>query len=114
MTDKVSIQTARTMQEMRTLLQPAEVLARAKEFFTRRNNIYATFLEREGPTFATFRGQGGEEVVVGVSPGGEGSTLVTGSTYMFDMQVARFLATLPPVSGPEGIPEPTALPEGGS
>jgi hypothetical protein len=28
----------------------------------------------------------------------DGATLVTGSTYLFDMQVARFLSTLPAVA----------------
>jgi hypothetical protein len=108
----MSMQSARTMQELRTTLGAADVLARAKQFFTLRNNIYATFLEKEGPTFAAFRGQGGEEIVVGVAPAPEGGTLVTGSTYLFDMQVARFLATLPPVAGVDGVPESVALPRG--
>ena len=52
----------------------------------------------EGPGHVTFRGQGGEEVVIGVSPATEGAgTRVTGSSYLFDMQVARFFTTLPPV-----------------
>lgn len=82
------------MQETYTALAPAEVLAAAKVFFARRNPIYAAFLEKEGPTHAVFRGQGGEEIIVGVLPH-EGGTRVTASTYMFDMQVARFFATLP-------------------
>ena len=88
-------QQSRTMQETRTTLAPAEVLEQAKRFFTRRNNIYSTFLEHEGPTYVGFRGQGGEELVIGVDTV-DGSTRVTGSTYMFDMQVSRFLGTLPP------------------
>ena len=89
----------RTLQECLTSLAPAEVLARAKGFFARRSTLYAAFLDREGPTFASFRGQGGEEIVIGVAPaeGGAG-TRVTGSTYLFDMQVARFLSTLPSVA----------------
>lgn len=85
-----------TLQECRTSLAPAEVLARAKTFFARRAPLYASFLDREGPTFCTFRGQGGEEVVIAVAPA-EGGTFVTGSTYLFDMQVARFFTTLPPL-----------------
>lgn len=84
----------RTMQECLTTLGPAEVLAQAKVFFARRMGIYAAFLERESPTHAVFRGQGGEEVIIGVLPAGSG-TRVTGSTYLFDMQVARFFSTLP-------------------
>lgn len=84
----------RTLQELRTPLSSDDVLARAKQFFSQRNPLYATFLEKEGPGYVTFRGQGGEEIVIGAAPK-DGGTLVTGSTYLFDMQVARFLATLP-------------------
>jgi hypothetical protein len=89
------IQSQRTLQEYRSSLPPAEVLAQAKKFFTRRNSIYATFLEQEGPTHVTFRGQGGEELVI-AAIAKDGATLVTGSTYLFDMQVARFFSTLAP------------------
>jgi hypothetical protein len=85
-----------TLQEALTSLAPADVLARAKQFFTRRSTLYAAFLDKEGPTFCSFRGQGGEEIVIGVAPA-EGGTRVTGSTYLFDMQVARFFSTLPGV-----------------
>ena len=88
-------QQSRSLQETRTTLSAAEVLESAKRFFPRRNNVYAVFLEREGPGYLGFRGQGGEEVIVAAQEG-EGGTLVTGSTYMFDQQVARFLSTLPP------------------
>lgn len=84
----------RTLQEFRTTLAPAEVLASAKQFFSRRNSLYAAFLDREGPTFVSFRGQGGEEIIIAAAPH-EGATRVTGSTYLFDMQIARFFTTLP-------------------
>ena len=89
------------MQETYTTLAPADVLAAAKVFFARRNPIYAAFLEKEGPTHAAFRGQGGEEIVVGTMPV-SGGTRVTASTYMFDQQVARFFATLPPAATENG------------
>jgi hypothetical protein len=88
----------RTLQEYSTTLSPDNVLERAKNFFSQRNPLYAAFLEREGPGYATFRGQGGEEIVIAATPK-DGATLVTGSTYLFDMQVARFFATLPLVQG---------------
>jgi hypothetical protein len=88
----------RTIQETTTSLAPADVLTSAKRFFVRRNSIYTAFPDMEGPTFVSLRGQGGEEVVIGVRPI-EGGTAVTGSTYMFDQQVARFFATLPPFPG---------------
>ncbi|MEP7380410.1 MAG: hypothetical protein ABI910_01920 [Gemmatimonadota bacterium] len=85
----------RTMQETRTTLSPAEVLAAAKEFFARRNTIYAAFPEQESAVHVSLRGQGGEEIVVGVLTR-DGATLVTGASYMFDAQISRFFATLPP------------------
>jgi hypothetical protein len=87
-----------TLQEHRTTLSPQDVLARAKDFFAQRNPLYATFLEKEGPGYATFRGQGGEEVVIAATAK-DGATLVTGSTYLFDMQIARFFTTLPAADG---------------
>jgi hypothetical protein len=89
-----------TVQEIITDLPPAEVLARAKSFFAQRPSLYATFLDKEGPTFCSFRGQGGEEVIVAAMPSPDGGTQVTGSTYLFDMQLARFLTTLPPAGRP--------------
>lgn len=94
------VRSNKTMQELTTTLPADEVLARAKSFFARRSSLYAAFLDKEGPGYCTFRGQGGEEIAIGTAPG-NGGTRVTGSTYLFDMQVARFLDTLPaaPVSG---------------
>lgn len=87
-----------TLQEHWTTVAPQDVLTRAKDFFSERNPLYATFLEKEGPGYLTFRGQGGEEIVIAATQK-DGATLVTGSTYLFDMQVARFFATLPSVPG---------------
>jgi hypothetical protein len=95
-------QQGRTLQEYHTTLPPADVLALAKGWFAKRNGIYAAFLEKEGPTFVALRGQGGEEVVIGTAAK-DGGTLVTGSTYLFDMQIARFFATLPPFGLVEGL-----------
>lgn len=76
-------------------MAPADVLAQAKKHFTQRNTLYAAFVEKEGPSYVTFRGQGGEEIAIAATPK-DGATLVTGSSYLFDMQVARFFSTLPP------------------
>jgi hypothetical protein len=84
------------IQEIRTTMPPADVLAAARQFFTRRNAIYAAFLEKEGEHHATFRGQGGEEVVIGAFADA-GGTIVRGSTYLFDQQVGRFFASLDPL-----------------
>jgi hypothetical protein len=91
--------TYRTLQQTLTSLTPPQVLAAAKHYFYARNSIYPAFLDKEGPTFVTFRGQGGEEIVIGVAPDASG-TAVTGSTYLFDQQIARFFATLPPMTSP--------------
>jgi hypothetical protein len=88
----------RTLQETTTSSSPADVLALAKTFFPSRPSLYSAFLDKEGPNFCTFRGQGGEEIVIGVSAAADGAgTRVTGSTYLFDMQISRFFSTLPPV-----------------
>ncbi len=84
------------LQEITTTMPPAEVLAAAKTFFTRRSPIYGAFLEKEGPSYLTFRGQGGEELVIGVLEK-DGTTIVRGSTYLFDQQIARFFSSLAPV-----------------
>jgi hypothetical protein len=94
-----NIQKSRTLQNATTSLSGAQVLATAKNFFGRQNGIYAAFVEQEGPTHVTLRGQGGEEIVVGVATEG-GNTSVNASSYMFDQQVAMFLAALPPVVSP--------------
>ena len=89
----------RTLQETTTSLTGSEVLSQAKTFFATRPSIYSTFLDLEGPAHCSFRGQGGEEIVIGVSAAPEGGgTRVTGSSYLFDMQISRFFATLPPAS----------------
>lgn len=79
-----------------TSMPPAEILAAAKRFFAEENKSYAAYPEQEGPAYLTLRGMGGEEIVVSASTDQKG-TRVTGSSYLFDQQVARFLSTLPPV-----------------
>jgi len=89
-------QSTRTLQDVRTTLTPDEVIAAATTFFARRSGIYSAFLEKQGPGWASYRGQGGEEIALGAQRAVDGATRVTGSSYMFDQQVARFLSTLPP------------------
>jgi hypothetical protein len=86
----------RTLQETTTSHSPEKVLRSAKDFFARQTGIYAAFPEQESKAHVTLRGQGGEEVVIAAIPG-TGETKVTGSTYLFDQQIARFFATLGPV-----------------
>jgi hypothetical protein len=85
----------RTLIEQRTSLEPQRVLEAARDFFSRRNTLYAAFIDQEGPTHVTLRGQGGEELVIAATPE-DGHTLVTGSSYLFDAQISRFFSTLPP------------------
>jgi hypothetical protein len=87
-------QSKRTLQQARTTLTAPAVLAAARDFFARQSGIYSAFLEKEGPTYVTLRGQGGEEIAIGVADA-SGATAVTATSYMFDQQVARFLASLP-------------------
>jgi hypothetical protein len=81
-----------------TALPPSEVLDRAKQFFSERAPHNAAFLEKDGPTFAVFRGQGGEELTVAVAPAG-GGTRVRASTLFFDQLIGRFFSTLPAAKG---------------
>jgi len=94
----------RTQQETNTSLDGDSVLSAATDFFANRNGIYAAFVEKSGPTYVAMRGQGGEDVIFGVAelPGG---TRVTGSSYLFDQQIARFLSTLPVYVAPPPVPE---------
>jgi hypothetical protein len=102
MTSPAVSQQRRTIQETLTTAAGAEVLEEAKRFFARQNGVYAAFPEQESANHLTLRGQGGEEIVIAVS--GSAPTRVTGSTYLFDQQVARFLQSLPP-AGTSGVIE---------
>lgn len=109
-------QMTRTLQQTRTSLEPGAVLDAAKQFFSRRPGIYAAFIEQEGPAHVTLRGQGGEEIAIGVRADGD-ATAVTGSSYLFDQQVMRFFSTLPPAppAAPAGDGEsPAAAAESGA
>ncbi len=77
-------------------LAPADVLARAQQFFAERVPNAAAFVEKSGPTFLTLRGQGGEEVVFSAwTDSGNGVTRVRASTLFFDQAIDRFFSTLP-------------------
>jgi hypothetical protein len=85
------------MQTATTSLSGTQVLDAARHFFSRGSGIYAAFVEQEGPGHISLRGQGGEEIVVGVAAQ-QSATNVTASSYMFDQQVALFLSSLPPAA----------------
>jgi hypothetical protein len=83
-------------------LAPADVLARAQQFFAERMPSAAAFVEKSGPNFMTLRGQGGEEVVLSTWADGEqGVTRVRASTLFFDQAIDRFFSTLPLASSVE-------------
>lgn len=87
-------QSLRQLQERATALPLAQVLDEAVRFFARTGGVYSAFPETRGPTHVVLRGQGGEELVIGGRdvPGG---SMVSGSSYLFDQQIAWFLDTLP-------------------
>jgi hypothetical protein len=78
-------------------LPPADVLARAKQFFSERVPLVSAFVEKEGPQFLVLRGQGGEELVINARPvdGSNGQSQVRASTLFFDQALDRFFTTLP-------------------
>lgn len=80
--------------ETLTSLDPASVLGHACKFFAERVPGWAAFPEKEGPTWLTLRGQGGEEIAIAALPDGP-VTRVRASTLLFDQTVERFLSTLP-------------------
>ncbi|MEP6473331.1 MAG: hypothetical protein ABJC74_06400 [Gemmatimonadota bacterium] len=80
--------------ETETSLTGAEVLSRAKLFFSQRIPASAAFPEKEGAGYLCLRGQGGEEITLAVTASGSG-TRVRGSTLLFDQALNRFFSTLP-------------------
>jgi hypothetical protein len=95
-------QSRRQLQVVLTSLAITEVLDAAVRFFSSGGGVYSAFLETRGPTHVVLRGQGGEEIAIGAqaAPGG---TSVSGSSYLFDQQVARFLDSLPPAHAEEAV-----------
>jgi hypothetical protein len=80
------------VQETRTACEPAEVVRRAKEFFTTRFSQYNANVEDESETHITFRLEVGE-LVIGTSRE-DGRTLVRGSTSRLHHELSQFLTTL--------------------
>ena len=80
-------------------LPPADLIGRAKIFFSERVPHMAAFVEQEGPNFVVLRGQGGEEVVISAAPADGGTSRVRASTLFFDQALDRFFSTLPLAAG---------------
>jgi hypothetical protein len=72
---------------MVTTLNGQEVLQRAKRFFAERVPHHGAFVEREGERFATFRGQGGEELTIAVFEAPNGDTHIRASTPAHTVKV---------------------------
>jgi hypothetical protein len=85
--------------ETTTPLSPDEIFARARQFFSERVPNVAAYPEKQGKTFMTLRGQGGEEITIAVFPEG-GVSRIRASTLFFDQPLDRFLSTLPPAEVP--------------
>ena len=77
-----------------TSLAPEAVLEAAQAFFALRVPATAAFPETASSRHVVLRGQGGEEIVIGVLPV-PGGTAVRGSSQFFGQQVKRFFTTLP-------------------
>lgn len=92
-------QSAKQLQERATALSTNDVLNEAVRFFAR-GGVYSAFPEKRDSKHVVLRGQGGEEVVI-AARAFEGGSLVSGSSYLFDQQVARFLDSLPFAAVPE-------------
>ena len=99
-------QSTRQLQERITSLAPSAVLDQAVQFFSRQSGVYAAFPEKRGLTHIMLRGLGGEEVAIAAWTT-EAGTRVSGSSYMFDQQVVRFLDALPVAPTPvaPAVPE---------
>jgi hypothetical protein len=100
-------QSRRQLQVVLTSMAINEVLDAAIRFFSRGGGVYSAFLESRGPSHVVLRGQGGEEIAIGAQSVA-GGTSVSGSSYLFDQQVARFLDSLPPAVAAEAAADSTS------
>lgn len=80
------------IQEVVTELPTAEILGRAREFFTLRFSPYAGFVDDESDTHVRFRTEAGElTVAVGEH---DGRRVVRGSSSRLHHELSQFLVTL--------------------
>jgi hypothetical protein len=80
------------IQEVRTELDPAEVIRLAKDFFLTRFSPYGASVASEGDDYVKFDLDAGE-LVIGATRD-EAGTLVRGSTSRVHHELSQFLATL--------------------
>lgn len=81
--------------ETRTKLAPAEVIERARTFFTLASTPYASFAEKVGDGYLKLFLEVGE-IVIGCVPQEDGATLVRGSASRGEHLLTSFLTTLAP------------------
>ena len=84
------------IQEIVTDLAPADVLARAREWFTTRFSPYAGFIEEQSEYHLRFEMESGE-LVIGVGEK-DGRTVVRGSTSRLHHELSQFFITIAPVA----------------
>ncbi len=82
------------VQEVRTEMEPREVIRLAREFFTTRFTPYAAFVQEESEGHISLSTDAGE-VVIGTGREGD-RTVVRGSTSRLHHELSQFLATLDP------------------
>jgi len=93
------------IQEVLTDLVPAEVIRRAEEFFTMRQNAYAGFAEEQSDHHIKLVTEAGDVTIAAGAQ--DGRTLVRGSTSRLHHEVSQFLSTLaPPEEVRQSIPGP--------
>lgn len=85
------------VQEVRTELEPHEVLRLAREFFATRFTPYPAFVEDESDSHLALRLEAGE-LVIGTGRGDDGRTVVRGSTSRLHHELSQFLVTLDPAA----------------
>jgi hypothetical protein len=95
------------IQEVLTDLPPADVIARAREFFTLRLSPYGAFTEDASDHHVKLTTEAGD-VTIGTGAQ-DGRTLVRGSTSRLHHELSQFLTTLaPPEEVRQNTPGPGA------
>lgn len=93
------------IQEVLTEIPPADVIERAREWFTLRLSPYAGFAEDASDHHIKLTTEAGD-VTIGTGQQ-DGKTLVRGSTSRLHHEVSQFLATLaPPEEVRQNVPGP--------
>lgn len=95
------------IQEVQTELSPAEVIEKARAFFSLQQSPYAAFVADASEQHIRFTTEAGE-LMIGVGER-EGRTVVRGSTSRMHNELSQFLTTLAvPEEVRESLPGPGA------